>query len=57
MQLIETKKVVQEVKQDRRMYLDFVVLKNMKRLKLCPFDQLMDEIVPQLMFGLQKADL
>ena len=57
MQLIETKKVVQEVKQDRRMYLDFVVLKNMKRLKLCRFDQLMDEIVPQLMFGLQKADL
>ena len=57
MQLIETKKVVQEIKQDRRMYLDFVVLKNMKRLKLCPFDQLMDEIVPQLMFGLQKADL
>ena len=56
-QLIETKKVTEAVNTDRRFYLDFVVLKVMKRLRLSPYETMMSEVVPVLRFGLQRSDV
>lgn len=56
-QLIETNKVTEAVNTDRRLYLDFVVLKLMKRLRLCPFESMMGEVVPLLRFGLLRENL
>ena len=56
-QLIETKKVTQAVNTDRRLYLDFVVLKVMKRLRLCSYEAMLAEVVPQLKFGLLRTNV
>ena len=49
--------MTEAVSADRRLYLDFVVLKVMKRLRLCPYESMVDEVLPILRFGLKREDV
>lgn len=54
--ITDVKKVSESVNVDRRYHIESVIIKVMKRLKLCSYEAMMDEVVPLLKFGQQWAD-
>ena len=52
MQLItDVKKVAQAVQSDRRSHVESVIIKVMKRLKYCDFEEMMATVLPLLRFN------
>ena len=51
----DVKKVEQAVQVDRRSHVESVIIKVMKKLRECPFEMMLEAVLPLLRFG-QKAE-
>ena len=53
--ITDVKKVEQAVQVDRRSHVESVIIKVMKKLRECPYEKMLEAVLPLLRFG-QKAE-
>lgn len=53
----DVQKVTEAVKVDRRYHVESMIIKVMKKLKSCEFENMITEVLPLLRFNQQRSDV